>query len=370
VIKVDVAIVGAGIAGMSLAYFLSRHGAGDVALIERESRPARHASGRSARTLVELDPIAVVQRLKIAGAKFLRTPPAGFCAAPLVEERGVLHLCDEARWDRLRELAPALREQGMEMHAVTSQEAFELAPVLDTRRFAGAAWLPHDGFIDVDALLAGYLDGARVNGTRLHTDCGVEAIRRAGEGFEVVAARHTFRCARVVNAAGAWAAEVASLAGASALRLIPYRRSIALCELGPGPRADRWPLVWNDADRVYFRELGGALLMCPLDEEACPPHDPTAPERVVHDGLARLAAMAPGLSLGNVQRSWAGLRTFAPDRVPVVGEDESLPGFFWLAGQGGCGIETSAVLGELAAELLAGAVASAFDPLPLAPTRF
>jgi D-arginine dehydrogenase len=368
---VDVAVVGAGIAGLSLAYFLARHGVGDVALIEREARPSFHASGRSARTLVELDAVATVQRLKVAGAAFLRDPPEGFAAAPLIETRGVLHLCDAARWRALRVELAQWREAGVEVAPLAAAEVCAMVDVLDAERFEGAAWLPRDGFIDVDALARAYLGGARAGGVRLHTGSGVDAIRTRVGGFEVATSQCVFRCARVVNAAGAWAADIARLAGVQAPPLQPYRRCIGICEpLPPGPASGRWPLVWSEPDQVYFREFGGQLLMCPMDEEPERAHDVAAEPGTVAAGLGRLLRLAPGLAGLRVVRSWAGLRTFAPDRVPVVGEERALPGFFWLAGQGGCGIETSPVLGALAAELLAGKSPSAFDPEPLSPARF
>ena len=147
VLDADVAIIGVGIAGASLAYFLARHGVADVALIEREKRPAVHASGRSARTLVELDGLELVQRLKIAGARFLREPPEGFTDQPLVTPRGVLHLCDRDRWSEVCARTPEWRSSGLDVWPLAAAEVQEMVEVLDGSQFDGAVWLPSDAVV-------------------------------------------------------------------------------------------------------------------------------------------------------------------------------------------------------------------------------
>jgi D-arginine dehydrogenase len=368
----DVVIVGGGIAGASLAYFLGRHGGAHVVLLEREAQPGMHATGRSAAVLAELDSVPTLLELKVAGGRFLRDPPADLGETAVLERSGLLVLLRGAHWDFLRAARGDLRALGVTAELLTTAEALRLVPVLCPERFDGAALLPDDGRLDVHALLTGYLRGARARAAVTRWQASVTAVLREGarcagvrtESGDVVHARW------VVNAAGAWAAEIGHLAGAMPIQLVPHRRTIALFDPPGGLDARGWPFVSCDQDGVYFSPESGGVLVSPMDEDPMPPHDARPDQRRIAEAFAKLERVAQALVPRHVRRSWAGLRTFAPDRVPVVGEDPTRPGFFWLAGQGGCGIETSPVLGRVAADLITTGETAAFDATRLAPARF
>ena len=367
--RFEVIIVGGGIAGASLAYFLTERGVTDVLLLEREPQPGYHATGRSAATLSELDVVATWRELKVLGARFLRHPPPGFAETPLVVPSGVMLLFREPEWSALRQAAPAIEQAGIRLVLLSPAEAVARVPVLLVERFAGAALVPDDGHIDVHALLWGYLGHAKRRGVEQRFGVEVRGVRvEAGRCTGVLTADGELAARWVVNAAGAWAGRVGVLAGAAPIALVPHRRTIVTFAAPVDVRG--WPLVQSDADRLYFAPESGGLLLSPMDEEPMEPCDARPDDEVIAQGFARLAGLAPSLVPQALRRRWSGLRTFAPDRVPVVGEDARVPGFFWLAGQGGAGIETSGALGQIAADLLVAGKTERFDARALSAARF
>jgi D-arginine dehydrogenase len=174
----------------------------------------------------------------------------------------------------------------------------------------------------------------------------------------------------VVDAAGAWAGKLGALAGASAIPLVPHRRTIVTFAPPSGLDPSGWAFVSSEPHSVYFSPEAGDLLLSPMDEDAMEPCDAMPDEAVIAAGLARFARLAPTLAPRTIKRRWSGLRTFSPDRVHVVGEDPVRPGFFWLAGQGGCGIESSPVIGRIAADLILKGETRIFDARRLDPRRF
>jgi D-arginine dehydrogenase len=368
----DVVIVGAGIAGASLAYFLGERGITNVLVLERETQAGYHASGRSAATLVELDPIPTVQDLKVLGARFFHHPPQGFSENPVLERRGVLSLFRDPQWSALCQAADVLRAGGFELDLLQPNEANRRAGgVLVEGEFAGGVFAPQDGFLDVHELLASYMKHARRGGASFRFGAEVDRLlTERGRCRGVVADGEEIVADWVVNAAGAWAQGLAERAGALPIRFAPLRRSIVVF---PGPLGVDYrdlPLVWSEPHQLYFRPETTGILFSPMDEEPMAPCDARPDDVVIAAGLERLRVLAPSLVPRTLGRRWAGLRTFSPDRVPVVGEDPRLAGFFWLAGQGGCGIETSPALGRIAADLMATGSTEAFDAARLAPDRF
>jgi D-arginine dehydrogenase len=368
----EVVIVGAGVAGASLAYFLARSGVRDVVVLERESAAARHASGRSAEALVEVEPDPLWQPLVTEGAAFLRTPPPGFAPLPLLRATGELNLLDALERERLAAALPDLARQGIAIEIVAPDEVRRRYPFITEPELAGAAWAPGSGRIEVAALIAGYLAGAREAGAELWLDAGVTAVEReAGRVTGVVTARGPLRCRTLVCAAGAWAGELAAMAGALPIHMQPLRRTVVSFDAPPGMAVRHWPLVAHESRLIYIAPEGDGLLACPMDEDPVDPCDAQPDPARIALALERLGRLAAPLRPDRIRTARAGLRTFAPDRRLVMGPDPMCPGFFWLAGQGGWGIETSPAVGRMAATMLAGGATRDADVAArLAPERF
>jgi D-arginine dehydrogenase len=367
----EVIIIGGGIAGASLAYFLAEQGLGDVLVLEREAQLAVHSTGRSAATLSELDANPTLLELKIRSAPFFRDPPPGFAEHPLLAATGVLTVFPDPPWSAVREMAGALRERGLRVEVLDVEGVRARVPVLEPSQIAGGLLVPGDGRIDVHEILGSYLRHARRRGAeqRLGTEVvGFVVERGRCRGVRTVAGE--LRARLVVDAAGAWAGTLARLAGASPIPLVPHRRTIVTFAPPAGVQSAGWPLVASDAHSLYFAPEAGDLMLSPMDEDAMEPCDPHPDRLVIARALDRLARLAPALVPRSLKRSWSGLRTFSPDRVHVVGEDPLLPGFFWLAGQGGCGIESSPAVGRVAADLIVAGRSEHFDARLLAPERF
>jgi D-arginine dehydrogenase len=369
--RYEVVIVGGGIAGAALAYFLAQRGLADVLLLERESQPGYHATGRSAATLNELDAVSTLQRLKVLSAPFLRQPPTGFAENRLLTPSGVMTLFREPLWSTLRAAAPAFAASGLRLELLEPAEAVARIPLLSARELDGALLVPDDGHLDVHELLTSYLRHAARRGVERCFGTEVRTIRvEDGRCTGIVTDAGEIHARWVVDAAGAWAGRVAALAGALPITLAPCRRTIVTFAAPAGVDIRGWPMVASEARRVYFAPESGGLLLSPMDETPMEPCDARPDDLAVAGGLERLAVLAPRLVPRTLRRKWAGLRTFAPDRVPVVGEDPQRPGFFWLAGQGGCGIETSPTLGAIAADLIVEGKTERFDATELSPARF
>lgn len=367
----EVIVVGAGIAGASLAYFLAEQGCGDVLLLERETQLAVHSTGRSAATLSSADANPTLLRIKQAAKPFFLAPPDGFSENPLLCRTGVLGVYPEPLWSALRAALPALRETGLDGELLEQDEVLRRVPVLDPAEFAGGILIPDDGRLDVHEILSSYLRHARARGAQLRLGAEIlEVVVEGGRCRGVRTRDGELRARLVVDAAGAWAGTIAGLAGAMDIPLVPHRRTIVTFAPPPGLAIADWPMIASDTHHLYFQPEAGDLMLSPMDEDAMAPCDPSPDEAVVADGLARFSKLAPALAPRALKRRWSGLRTFAPDRVHVVGEDPTLPGFFWLAGQGGCGIETSPLIGRVAADLVLRGSSDAFDTHLLSPARF
>lgn len=367
----EVVIVGGGIAGASLAYFLAEHGLGDVLILEREANLAVHSTGRSAATLSVIDEVPTLQDILIAAAPFLRSQPPGFSEHPVLRVTGAINVFDEESWEEVRTTLPALAEQGLTCQALTPAECAARVPVVDPDTFAGGLLVPGDGRLDVHEILSSYYRRARAAGAELVLGAEVESfVLEGGRCVGVVVAGREVRARLVVDAAGAWAGVLAKAAGAMEIPLRPHRRTIVTFPEPDGVDPSGWPFFASDAHHLYFAPEAGEMLLSPMDEDEMAPCDPTPDDEVIAAGLDRLARLAPGLVPRTLKRRWSGLRTFSPDRVHVVGEDPTLPGFFWLAGQGGCGIESSPLIGGVAADLIVHGETRRFDAKRLAPDRF
>lgn len=341
-----VVVIGGGIAGASAAWQLAADH--DVVLVEQEPQPGHHATGRSAAVLSETSGPRAVCALARASRPFLEAPPADFVDHPLTAPRGLLWVGragDEPLLDALDAVArsgvaPTARRIGVD-------EVAALHPALRPEAVAaGALHEPDARSIDVAALLQAYVRGATRRGALVLTGApatGATAIDHQHGGWHVLVGDTAIEADVVVNAGGAWGDEIAKLAGVDPLGLTPMRRTACVVPLADVDRA--WPLVMDVAGRYYFEPEAGGLLVSPADETPSAPLDARPHEEDVARALDALRD-ATTLPVRSVVRSWAGLRTFAPDRLPVLGEDPDARGFVWLVGQGGAGIKTAPAMAE------------------------
>ena len=367
----DVIIIGCGIAGASLAYFLAERGMRDILILEREEQPGYHATGRSAAVLVEFDLVPSVQQLKILGAQFLRNPPEEFSENPLLQPSGILVMVKGALWELAQQMVPGLRQEGVVLDLLSQEEALSIVPVISPANFDGALIFPEDGHLDVHELLWSYLRNARRRGTTLRSGEEVKALSvRQGRCEGVISSAGEYHSNWVIDAAGAWAGKVREWVGPSSVQLTPYRRTIITFAAPEGLEVKTWPLAADLSHELYFSPESGGLLASPMDEEPMEPCDARPDDLVVAETIERLKRLTPRLVPKSIIRKWAGLRTFAPDQAMVIGEDPVLKGFFWLSGQGGAGIETSAAVGQIASDLILEGQTALMDVKPISPERF
>ena len=368
--RYDVAIIGAGMAGASLAAEIA--GEASVLLLEAESQPGYHSTGRSAAFWSETYGGPLIQPLTSASGGFLVAPPPDFSDRPLITPRGAIHLADGEGTAALAKLERAFANSSVPLRRMDKAALATVIPGLRPG-WDEALAEPSCADIDVAALHAAYLKRARARGGALATDARLVAARRDGGHWAIQTTACSFAAHILVDAAGAWADIVARAAGVAPLGIRPYRRTIVQARVSPAPPADM-PLVIDAAERFYFKsEAGGRLWLSPHDETPCDPCDSASEEIDIATAIDRLEQVVDW-RVERVERSWAGLRSFAPDRLPVYGFAADAPGFFWCAGQGGFGIQTAPAAAKLAAALLLGrapdSLVAPIDPAPYAPGRF
>jgi D-arginine dehydrogenase len=346
----DVAIVGAGIAGASLAWHLAPHVR--VLLLEREAQPGSHSTGRSAAMFMESYGSPQGRALTRASRAFYEQPPAGFTDVPLLTPRGVLYVAWDGQQPVLDRLESELRAAGTAVQRIDARDALAQVPILRQPGLLGAVVEAQAMDIDVHALLQGYLRGTRAAGATLWCNAALHrAERDAGVWTVRLADGRELHARTVVNAAGAWADDVAVRCGAAPLGLQPKRRSAFTFAPPAGIDARHWPAVVDAGECWYFKPDAGQLLGSPANADPVPAHDVVAEELDIATGIAAIET-ATTASIRRPTRTWAGLRTFAPDGEIVIGWDARREGFFWLAGQGGWGIQSASGTARLAAALL------------------
>ena len=351
----DIAIVGAGIAGVSMAYFVASHAR--VLLLEREAQPAMHSTGRSAAMFMESYGSPQVRALTRASRPFFAQPPAGFCDCdvPLMSPRGALTIGTAAQVPALTALHSSLLAEGCPAQLLDTRQALALVPVLRPEAVALAVLDPLAADLDVHALHQGFLRGARRQGAQLLCNAEVvRAVRADGLWHIDTGAGHLqsrFQARYMVNAAGAWVDELAARAGVAPIGIQPCRRSAFVFDAPPGLATAHWPCVGSVDESFYFKPEAGLLLASPANADPVPPHDVQAEELDVATGIARIEA-ATTLQIRRPRRTWAGLRSFVSDGDLMGGFDPVAEGFFWVAAQGGYGIQTSAAMGALCAARL------------------
>ena len=372
--RYDFLVVGAGVAGASIAAELATNA--KVLLVEQEERPGYHTSGRSAAMYIESYGAEPVRRLTAASRAFFESPPEGFTDHPLLSPRAALTLARSEQGDALDTLATQIAAVGGVFRELTTEATRDLVPLLRPEAAARAILEPEAADIDVAALHQGFLRLARARGAALLTDARVEALARVGDVWRArLANGGTVEAAAVVNAAGAWADTVASLAGIRPPGLVPKRRTVILLEPPAGADIGAWPTVLDVEERFYFKPQSGLILASPCDETPSPPMD-AAPEEIDIAVCVERVQAAADIPVRRVARSWAGLRTFAPDKIEVFGFDPTAAGFFWFAGQGGYGMQTAPAAARLGAALALGREIPAdladrgLSAAPFSPARF
>lgn len=358
----DVLVVGGGIAGASVAWRLATYG--QVMLLEREAQAGYHATGRSAAMFMETYGTPRIRALTAASRAFFERPPAGFVDHPILSARGAMHVAGIGQERALSDALAAAQALSDRVVSLTVADVVARCPVMRADRLCGAIHEPDAMDIDVHALHQGYLRGFRAAGGRLLCEADVVQATRAGGQWRVVLqdGRH-LACATIVNAAGAWADVLAGRCGVRPIGLQPRRRTAFTFEPPAGCEFAAWPCVIGIDERYYFKPDAGQLLGSPANADPVEPHDVLPEELDVATGI-HFIEEATTMRIRRPRHAWAGLRSFVPDGDPVVGWDDHVPGFFWLAGQGGYGIQTAAAVSELAASRLRG------EALPSGLVRF
>ncbi len=346
----DFLIVGAGMAGASAGFALAPYGR--VIVLERESQPGYHTTGRSAALFSETYGNATVRGLSSGGRGFYLDPPPGFADHPLLTPRGAMFI---GRTDQTTALEAAVAEVGDldRLAPLDAATACRLVPVLRRDYLAGAVLEPAAMDIDVHALHQGYLRGLRAEGGELVVDAEVRAAAWDGGRWRVETGAGEFAAPVLINAAGAWCDEIARLAGVAPVGLVPKRRTIITFDPPAGVDVDGWPLVVDVDETFYFKPDAGRLLGSPADETPSPPCDAQPEELDMAHAVDRIER-ATEMQVGRILNRWAGLRSFVADKTPVAGFDDAALGFFWLAGQGGYGIQTAPGLGRTVDALARG----------------
>jgi len=345
----DILIVGGGIAGAGAAYELAAFAS--VIVLERESQCGYHSTGRSAASFTENYGGDVVRRLAIASRTFLEAPPGDFCDHPLLSARGMITI---ARADQLELLERQLERARILVPSITRIDvaaAVARVPILRQDYVAGAFLEPQSRELDVNGLHQGFLRAAKARGARILVNAEVQSIERTHGRWSVATPAGTFCAPALINAAGAWADGIAERAGIRPLGLVPKRRTAFNIPAPPGMDVRGWPMINDAGEEFYFKPDAGQLLVSPGDATPSAAVDAYPEDLDVAAGVERLERVTT-LNVQRVSRAWAGLRTFAADASPVAGPDDSVPGFFWLAGQGGYGIKTSPALSRACASLI------------------
>lgn len=349
--QADVVVIGGGIAGISAAYFLSKYTS--VVLLEREPSLGTQSSGRTAEQFTVGITAETMRHLGAASRTFLEQPPAGFCAERLLTPRGCLTVGRADQLQRIEIIRGRIASTGAEARLVSREEALKLFPALRPEDVAGGVYEPGSGDIDANALLQAYGRGAVAQGAKLVTGVEVTGLSRRGGLWTVRTQQGDFVAPRILNAAGAWVDQITRLAGLAPIGLAPMRRTAFTFAATPGLDLSAWPHVSNIDYRWYLKPETGRFMGSLADEVPTPPSDVYADDLDVAQAIHNIEQDTT-LQVGRPLSKWAGLRNFVADRNPVSGTRADAEGFYWLAGQGGCGVLTSPALGEATAAVMLG----------------
>lgn len=370
----DIVIIGAGIAGASLGYRIAAEQ--QVLILERESQAGYHATGRSAAMFMEAYGTPQVQALTRASRAFYESPPQGFCEHALLEPRGCLYVATHEQRELLDSTFAQSQANGTDVTLLDHDAALALVPSLRSEVLAGAVYEPGAMDLDVHALHQGFLRGFRQAGGELR--CSSEVLKGVfdkGLWHLSLADGSHVQARQLVNAAGAWADHLATVCGVPPVGLQPCRRTAFTFE-GPQDQAfSRWPAVVGVDESFYFKPDAGQLLGSPANADPVAPQDVMPEELDVAIGIYNIEAITT-LAIRRPSHTWAGLRSFVADGDLVIGRDPHTPAFFWLAAQGGYGIQSAAGASQLACALLldqaipASLSAEGVELQRLSPARF
>lgn len=347
----DVIIIGAGIAGASIAYFLAPHAR--VLILEREAHAGMHATSRSAALFSETYGSLQVRTLTRASRRFLEQPPAVFAAHALLTPRGSLMVGGAEHVSRVCALHDEWRQTVSDVRLLDAGQVRDRVPVLRSAFAQIGVLEPGAADIDVHELHQGYLRGARAHGGRVHLNVDIRRLQHTAGSWSIDCGEQQFRAPLLVNAAGAWVDHVALLAGITPIGIEPRRRAAFTFAPPADVATGRWPFVTDVDATFYFKPDAGQLLGSPANADAVAPHDVQPEELDIALGIHRIEE-ATTLTIRRPTRTWAGLRSFVADGDLVGGFAAEADGFFWLAAQGGYGIQTSAAMGEGCANLVLG----------------
>ena len=367
----DVIVLGAGMAGASIAAELAPHRR--VLLLEREDQPGRHTTGRSAAMFFESYGNATVRGLTRASRAFLEQPPEGFAELPLMSPRAALFVAGQEALPRLQAMIDA-PDAAPTLRRLSPAQTLALVPILRPEAVAGGALDDSGCDMEVAAILQGYLRLARRGGAQVVLGGADLLLQRAGGLWTVDSRAGRFQAPVVVNATGAWADELARQAGAQPVGLQPMRRTAGTIPAPQGHDTRHWPMVIDVDETVYFKPDAGQMLLSPANEDPMPPCDVAPEELDIALAVHRFEELTT-VPVKRIAHRWAGLRSFVADRSPVAGWDPRAEGFFWLAGQGGYGIQMAPALARAAAAMLLGQAlpadiaAQGVTPQALSPDR-
>ncbi|MHA3734929.1 NAD(P)/FAD-dependent oxidoreductase [Pseudomonas sp. Eth.TT006] len=350
--QADFIIIGGGIAGASTGFWLAPHG--KVVVLERESHPAYHSTGRSAALYTAAYGTPQVRALTQASRAFFDQPPSGFCEHPLLTPRGEMTVDFTGDAVELQNQYLSAKATVPEMQLLSADEACARLPILRREKVHGAIYDPTASDIDTDALHQGYLRGIRRNNGEVHTDCEVLGLSRGADGqWQVQTNGQTFSAPVIINAAGAWADQIGAFAGAKPLGLQPKRRAAFIFAGPEGVDIHHWPMLVSLDESFYMKPDAGMFLGSPANADPVEPHDVQPEELDIAMGIYQIEE-ATTLTIRRPTRTWAGLRSFVADGDLLSGFDPQVPGLFWVAAQGGYGIQTSPAMGQASAALVRG----------------
>lgn len=345
--RYDCIVIGAGIAGASIAAELAK--GLKVLLLERESQPGYHTTGRSAAIYTIAYGPPVIRALTRASAGFFNVPNSEFLSAPLLSKRGVVFVARQDQRDAMQALHNDL---GDAVVALDAGEVAQAVPLLREGYASSGLFDVTASDIDVHALHQHYLRTYKSRGGDVRVNANVTALER-GQDWTIQTANGAVMAPILINGAGAWADEIAALAGIARRGLVPKRRTALMVAPPDDVQPDNWPMVVDVDEQFYLKPDAGKLLISPADADPLPPCDAQPDEMQIAICIDRIER-AFGLSIRKIESKWAGLRSFLSDGCPLAAYEPTAPGFFWLAGQGGYGIQTAPALARAAAALVQG----------------